>query len=124
MNNKIHIVFGPTASGKTEYALQVAQNFDSVIINGDSMQIYKEISIITNQSTVEERAGVPHKLFGYRSILDKSDIAKWLNDAVKIIEQVLSLGKTPIVAGGTGMYLRALIDGVSEIPEIPEDIEE
>jgi tRNA dimethylallyltransferase len=122
MNNKIHIVFGPTASGKTDYALQVAQNFDSVIINGDSMQIYKEIPIITNQPTVEERAGVPHKLFGYRSILEKSDIAKWLNDAVKIIEQVLSLGKTPIVAGGTGMYLRALTDGVSEIPEIPEDI--
>lgn len=119
---KIHIVFGPTASGKTEYAVQLAQNFDSVIINGDSMQIYKEIPIITNQPTLEERQGIPHLLFGYRSILENSNLSDWLNKTAPVIRQTLDIGKTPIVTGGTGMYLRALIDGVSEIPEISDEI--
>ena len=122
MSNKIHIVFGPTASGKTEFAVQLAQNFDSVIINGDSMQVYKEIPIITNQATEAEKQGVPHLMFGYKSILEHSDINLWLEDAVPLIKKTMAESKTPIVVGGTGMYLKALIDGVSEIPEVPDDI--
>ncbi len=122
MNNKIHIVFGPTASGKTKYSVELAQKFDSVIINGDSMQIYKEIPIITNQPTIDERKGIPHLLFGYKCILEHSDINDWLGKIVPTIEQTLKDGKVPVIAGGTGMYLRALIDGISEIPEIPDDV--
>ncbi len=121
MSNKIHIVFGPTASGKTEYATQLAQKFPSVIINGDSMQVYKEIPIITNQPTEAEKQGIPHLLFGYKSILEHSDIDKWLDDAVLLIKENLAKNIIPIIAGGTGMYLRALIDGVSEIPDIPKE---
>lgn len=122
MSNKIHIVFGPTASGKTEYSVELAQKFNSVIINGDSMQIYKEIPIITNQPAMEERKDVPHLLFGYKCILERSDINSWLEKIVHVINQTIKVGKVPIVAGGTGMYLKALIEGISEIPEIPEDI--
>lgn len=122
MNNKIHIVFGPTASGKTEYSVQLAQKFDSVIINGDSMQIYKEIPIITNQPTIDERKGIPHLLFGYKHILENSNMNDWLEKIVHVIRETQKVGKVPIVAGGTGMYLKALIDGVSEIPEIGEEV--
>ncbi len=122
MSKKIHIVFGPTASGKTEFATELAQNFDSVIINGDSMQIYREIPIITNQPAPEEMRGVPHLMFGYKNILEHSDMNIWLDEIVPVINKVLKESKTPVIVGGTGMYLRALIDGISEIPEIPDDI--
>ena len=92
MSKKIHIVFGPTASGKTEYSVELAQKFDSVIINGDSQQVYREIPIITNQASTEERKGVPHELFGYKSILEHSDIAIWLGDAVPMIKKVIDEG--------------------------------
>ncbi len=119
---KIHIVFGPTASGKTDYAVQLAQKFDSVIINADSMQIYREIPIITNQPLAAEMQGIPHLLFGCRHILENSDMARWLNDAVKIINEQLEKNITPVVAGGTGMYLKALMEGVSSIPAIPQEM--
>jgi len=121
-NKKIHIVFGPTASGKTEYSVELAHKSDSVIINGDSLQVYKQIPIITNQPTEEERKGVPHLLFGHKHILEHSDIGKWLDEAIPAIEQTLTEGKTPIVTGGTGLYLRALYDGVSDIPSVPDEL--
>lgn len=122
MNKKIHIVFGPTASGKTDYAVQLAHKFDSVIINGDSMQIYKEIPIITNQPNEVEKQGIPHLMFGYKSILDHSDLNIWLNETVPVIKENIEKNKVCIVSGGTGMYLKALFNGISEIPIIPEEI--
>jgi tRNA dimethylallyltransferase len=122
MNKKIHIVFGPTASGKTDYAVQLAHKFDSVIINGDSMQIYKEIPIITNQPIEAEKQGIPHLMFGYKSILDHSDLNIWLNETVSVIKENIEKNKVCIVSGGTGMYLKALFDGISEIPIVPEKV--
>lgn len=122
MNKKIHIVFGPTASGKTDYAVQLAHKFDSVIINGDSMQIYKEIPIITNQPIEAEKQGIPHLMFGYKSILEHSDLNIWLNETAPVINENIEKNKVCIVSGGTGMYLKALFDGISEIPIVPEEV--
>jgi len=122
MENKIHIVYGPTASGKTSYSLELAQKSDSVIINGDAMQIYREIPIITNQPTAEERGVIPHELFGLKSIVENSDMNKWLDMVLPLIKRVMAENKIPIIVGGTGMYLKALIKGISTIPEVPVEI--
>ena len=121
--NKIHIVFGTTASGKTEYAVNLALSLKKAeVINADSMQIYSQIPIITNQPTEQEKQNIPHHLFGITSILEKSDLAKWLNKSVPKIKETLELGADAILVGGTGMYLRAIVNGVADIPEIPEEI--
>lgn len=123
LSNKIHIIFGPTASGKTEFAVNLAKTLNNCeIINADSMQIYREIPIITNQPTEDEKNGIPHHLFSIASILEHSDVAKWLELAAPKINEIQKKGKTPILSGGTGLYLKAITEGVSDIPEIPEKI--
>lgn len=125
MSNKIQIVFGPTASGKTEFSIKLAKKLgNSEIINADSMQVYKEIPIITNQPTDEEMQGIPHHLFSIKSILEYSDLSKWLEDSVPLIKKVRKEGNIPILVGGTGMYLKAIVDGISNIPEIPRGFKE
>jgi len=88
------------------------------------MQIYKEIPIITNQPTEEERKGLPHLLFGHRSITEHSDLTKWLHEVADTINEQTRLGKKIILVGGTGMYLKCLIEGVTTIPEIPREVRE
>lgn len=118
---KIHIIFGPTASGKTERSIKLAKELGNAeIINADSMQIYTEIPIITNQPTEEEREDIPHHLFSIKSITEHSDLAQWLELAVNKTKGILDQGKTPILIGGTGMYLKSIVEGVSQIPTIPE----
>ncbi len=86
------------------------------------MQIYREIPIITNQPTETEKNEIPHHLFGFTSILEHSDVAKWLNLAIPKTNEIKAKGKNPILIGGTGLYLKSITEGVSEIPEIPEEI--
>ena len=85
------------------------------------MQVYREIPIITNQPGNTEKQQVTHHLFSYKSILEKSNLAQWLEDSVPLIKDILQRNKTPILVGGTGMYLKAIVEGISPIPEIPED---
>jgi tRNA dimethylallyltransferase len=118
MKNKINIIIGPTASGKTSYSIDLAHKIDGEIINFDSMQVYKEIPIISAQPTRNERKGINHHLFGSISINEKFSVATWLYLAIDCISKIKSSGKTPILVGGTGMYAKALIEGLAPTPKI------
>lgn len=118
-NKKIIIVTGPTASGKTSFAVKLAQEIDGEIINADSLQVYKENRIISAQPTELEKQNIPHHLFGYVMGDEEYNVARWIKDACECIK---SLNKTPIIVGGTGLYIKHLIFGLSSIPNIPDEI--
>jgi tRNA dimethylallyltransferase len=121
MHNKIFCIIGTTASGKTELSIKMATHQNGVVVNFDSMQVYKDIPILTAQPTEVERQGIPHKLFGYIQLDENYNVARWLNDAVEQIISIQHDGKTPILVGGTGMYLKALLEGLSHIPNISQE---
>jgi tRNA dimethylallyltransferase len=118
------LIAGPTASGKSALALKLARERNGVIINADSMQVYRELRIVTARPTKEEEALVPHKLFGHVSGRDAYSVARWRADAVREIEACWRQGLLPIICGGTGLYFRALEEGLAELPPIPEKIRE
>ncbi len=119
---EIIIVGGPTASGKSKFALTIAKDYDSVIINADSMQVYKEIPIITAQPDKDQSNGIPHLLYGFLSAKESCSMALWIKHATTHIDKALKDGKTPILVGGTGMYLKCLMEGMSQIPDIDNKI--
>lgn len=119
MQTRIHIVYGPTASGKSARALDIAQREHGVIINADAMQVYRELSVLTARPKPEEEARVPHKLYGVFLASEPCSVARWLALAKDAIEQVLAENKLPVVVGGTGLYLKALMEGLSAIPDVP-----
>ena len=119
---KVLILFGPTASGKSNLALKVSSNVDATIINADSLQIYKNLRILTSRPTVEDEKKVAHKLYGVMDGVDNCSVAYWLELVKKEIQKCWDRNKLPIVVGGTGMYLKALMEGISEIPSIPNSI--
>ena len=120
MLSGIYIIGGPTASGKSAFALDLAKRVDGEIINGDSMQVYGHLHILTARPT--DMQGIPHHLYGVLHGNEISSLGWWYTAACKVIEDIQERGKTPIVVGGTGLYLRALIHGISPIPEIPDAI--
>ena len=119
---KVLILFGPTASGKSNLALKVSSNVDATIINADSLQIYKNLRILTSRPTVEDEKKVAHKLYGVMDGVDNCSVAYWLELVKKEIQKCWDRNKLPILVGGTGMYLKALMEGISEIPSIPNSI--
>jgi tRNA dimethylallyltransferase len=120
MNPNITIIGGPTASGKSDYALDLAKKFDGEIINGDSMQLYNHLHILTARPT--DTQNIPHHLYGVLSGNQISSLGWWYEEACKVIQDVLNRGKVPIVVGGTGLYLRALTQGISPVTSIPDTI--
>lgn len=120
--NKIVVISGPTASGKTAYSIDLAKENNGIVINADSIQIYKGLPILSSQPTEEEQNGIEHLLFSYLEPEDNCNVGRWLKLAKEKIDYCLNIGKTPIVVGGTGMYISKLINGISQIPEIPENI--
>lgn len=122
MQKRIIILGGPTASGKSALALDLAKKIDTVIINADSQQVYREIPIITAQPSLYEQTQVPHKLYGIISVQELFSVALWLELVAKQINDVLAQGKTPLLVGGTGMYIKSLVEGIAEVPEISFDI--
>ena len=121
---KIILIAGPTASGKSQLAIKLAGHagVKGEIINADSMQIYKEISILTSKPNFIDRKIVKHHLYGFNPVKKKFSAGRWLNDVVKKIERIWKKEKTPIVVGGTGLYFKALTDGLVKIPNIPNNI--
>lgn len=122
--DKIVVVSGPTASGKTAYAINFARENNGVIINADSMQIYKGLPILSAQPSKEELSMAEHLLFSFLEPNDNCNVGRWLNFAKMQIDDCFIRGKTPIIVGGTGMYISKLINGLSRIPEIPVDFRE
>ena len=116
------IIAGPTASGKSRLALDVASKYDGVIINCDSMQIYKELHLITARPSHSDVAKLPHKLYGIMSVTESCSVGIWYDLAIGEIEECWRNGKLPIVTGGTGLYIKTLMEGISGIPTIPKDV--
>ncbi|MDE0539693.1 MAG: tRNA (adenosine(37)-N6)-dimethylallyltransferase MiaA [Rhodospirillales bacterium] len=118
------VIFGPTASGKSSLAIDVAREFDGVIVNADSMQVYEELRVLTARPGAADEALVPHKLYGVLSAAEVCSAGRWLELAVPEIEAAWGANKLPIVVGGTGLYIRALMEGLNDMPEIPDECRE
>jgi len=114
------VITGPTGVGKSSLAINLAKKINSEIINADSVQVYKGFDVGSGKVTIEEQSGVPHHLLSYIEASQKFDMAKFCKDAHKVILDISKRGKIPIVCGGTGMYLRALVSGMAEIPNVTE----
>ena len=113
------LIAGPTASGKSALALKLARETDGVIINADSMQVYREIHILSARPSAEEEAQAPHRLYGHVSGAEDYSVGRWLADAKLEMQACWAIGKLPIIVGGTGLYFMALQGGLAEIPAIP-----
>jgi tRNA dimethylallyltransferase len=111
------IVAGPTCSGKTALALALAERLGGVVINADSMQVYRELRIVTARPTQEDEARVPHALYGVRPAAEPGSAAWWRGEALRAMAAAHGAGKKPILCGGTGLYFSALTDGIAAIPE-------
>jgi tRNA dimethylallyltransferase len=116
------VIGGPTASGKSALALAAAIQFNGVVINGDSMQVYDVLDVLTARPQAADLAAAPHRLYGCLSPHVACSMAQWLDLAQAEIRAAWAAGQLPIVCGGTGLYLRALLYGVSPVPEIPAAI--
>lgn len=112
------VVAGPTASGKSALALALARHFGGVVINADSMQVYEELRVLTARPTVAEEAAAPHRLYGVLSVRERCSAGRWRALARAAIDEAQRRGQRPILVGGTGLYLRALLEGIAEIPPV------
>jgi len=119
---KVILLAGPTASGKSKLAIKLAEHLKGEIINADSMQVYKEISILTSKPTSADIKKIKHHLYSFKSVKDKFSTGHWLDLVIKKIEQQWANRKIPIIVGGTGLYFKALTDGLVKIPEIPNNL--
>lgn len=116
------VIGGPTASGKSTLAAVIAEEFGGTVINADAMQVYRELSVVTARPSRAETRRVPHRLYGVLSVYQRCTVAKWRTMAVAAIGQARAKGRLPIVVGGTGLYLRALMEGLAPVPVIPPEI--
>jgi tRNA dimethylallyltransferase len=116
------VVGGPTASGKSALAIRLATDFDGIVINADSMQVYRDIPILTAQPSAADMAAVPHRLYGFLAIDDVCSADRWAGLARAELDAAHAVGKLPILTGGTGLYLRALMEGFSPIPDVPQEV--
>ena len=119
LKSKIILIAGPTASGKSEFAIKVAKKTNGEIINADSMQVYKQLQILTARPNKIDQKKIRHHLYGFRSVTKKFSTGAWLKLAVKKIKEIEKKNKTPILVGGTGLYFKALTDGLVKLPNIP-----
>ena len=115
----VFVVAGPTTSGKTQLAIELAKKFKGVIINADSQQIYKGLSILSSQPNEIDIKKIPHKLFNFLEFNKMFSVEKWFLLTEKEIFNVIKKKQTPIIVGGTGMYLKALLNGLDVFPRVP-----
>ena len=119
---KVILIAGPTASGKSNLAIKLAKYFNGEIINADSMQIYKEISILTSKPSLQDIKIIKHHLYGFNPVKKIFSTGHWLKLVIKKIKKQWKNDQIPIIVGGTGLYFKALTDGLALIPEIPNNI--
>jgi tRNA dimethylallyltransferase len=124
MQGKVHIICGPTASGKSARALELAEAENGVVINADSQQVYCDLPILTAAPSASDVAVAAHKLYGFLAGDMKIDAFQWSGMAAEEIRNAWAEGKAPIVVGGTGFYIKALAEGLSVMPAIPQKIRE
>ncbi len=121
---QIYIICGPTASGKSSIALKLAEDINGCIINADSMQVYSSIEILTASPSKTDKKEIPHLLYNFIPPEAQYSVANFIEDASKALNTALENNQIPIFTGGTGMYINSLLNGISEIPEIPKFVRE
>jgi tRNA dimethylallyltransferase len=121
---KAVLIAGPTASGKSALAIELALAANGVVINADSMQVYRDLRIITARPTLGDEAQVPHRLYGHVDAAVNFSAGAWVSDAARALEEAQAEGRLPIFIGGTGLYFKALTAGLSVVPPIPAEVRE
>jgi tRNA dimethylallyltransferase len=116
------LIAGPTASGKSGAALELARRFGGTVINADSMQVYRELHVLTARPSRSEEASVLHRLYGIVAAAEAYSVGRWLDDAARAIGEARGEGRLPILVGGTGLYFKALTEGLAPVPDIPEEV--
>jgi tRNA dimethylallyltransferase len=116
------LIAGPTASGKSALALALAEHHGGTVINADSMQVYRDLRIITARPTPAEEARVPHRLYGHVDAAETYSVGHWINDVARVLDEAAARGKRPILVGGTGLYFKALTHGLAAVPPIPSPV--
>ena len=119
LRSKIILISGPTASGKSNFSIKLAKKINGEIINADSMQVYKELKILSARPNSKDYQKIKHHLYGFHSVKNNFSTGEWLKFVIKKIKEVRKRKKTPILVGGTGLYFKALTDGLVSIPNIP-----
>ena len=119
LKSKIILIYGPTASGKSKFAVNLAKKINGEIINADSMQVYKELKILSARPYQKDYKKIRHHLYGFQNVKKKFSTGSWLKLAYKNISDIKKRKKVPILVGGTGLYFKALTDGLVRIPNIP-----
>lgn len=123
-SSKAVLIAGPTASGKSALALELALSVGGIVINADSMQVYRDLRVITARPTPDEESRVPHRLYGHVDAAVNFSAGAWVADAAKMLEEAQAEDRLPIFIGGTGLYFKALTAGLSVVPSIPAEIRE
>jgi tRNA dimethylallyltransferase len=116
---KVLLIAGPTASGKSALALRVAERTGAEIVNADALQLYRDLRLISARPTPEEEARAPHHLFGVADAADGWSVGRWLKAAASALDEICGRQRPAIVVGGTGLYFKALTEGLAEIPPVP-----
>ena len=120
LKSKIILISGPTASGKSNFAIKLAKKINGEIINADSMQVYKELKILSARPDPQNYQKITHHLYGFHNVKKSFSTGDWIKLAIKKINELKKRKKTPILVGGTGLYFKALTDGLVNIPNIPD----
>jgi tRNA dimethylallyltransferase len=119
---KIVLLAGPTASGKSRLALDLARRHQGVIVNADSMQVYGELRVLTARPAAADEAEIPHRLYGHVPARERYSVGRWLSDIAAVLTEARRQQLLPIIVGGTGLYFKALTEGLARIPPIPSEV--
>jgi tRNA dimethylallyltransferase len=118
------LIAGPTASGKSALAIGLALRHRGIVVNADSMQVYRELAVLTARPSAADMERVPHALYGHVPAAEPYSVGRWLDDVEVVLSEAWSDGLIPIVVGGTGLYFRALLEGLSPVPPVPATVRE
>ena len=122
LKSKIILIAGPTASGKSNFAIKLAKKINGEIINADSMQVYKQLKILTVRPSIKDQKKIKHHLYGIVSVHKNFSVGQWLKLVIKKIKEIRKRKKVPILVGGTGLYFQSLINGLVKIPNISKKL--
>jgi tRNA dimethylallyltransferase len=116
------LIAGPTASGKSGAALELACRLGGTLINADSMQVYRELRVLTARPSESEEARAAHRLYGTVSAAESCSVGRWLNDVASVLAEAQGEARLPILVGGTGLYFKALTEGLAPVPDVPAEV--
>lgn len=116
------LIAGPTASGKSGLALRLAERIGGVVVNADSMQVYRDLRVVTSRPSPADEARAPHRLYGHVDGAEAYSVGRWLGEATAVLSDARAGGRVAIVVGGTGLYFQSLEEGLSAIPDVPDEM--